>query len=413
MNGNFVFARKITALFLMLFISVSVFGGCKKVVLTESVPPVASDVQKTNSSEEESPTPTTEATSSAASTSTPIPTETAKPAQSATAKPTQTATQKPTATVSAPAKPTATNKPVVTATPTANPSDDTEKFSKADYMHISFDDVIVCFEHLATEKYSSVWDEPFFKWLNSLHVEYGVKVSLYTYNDVLSNVSEKYASQFNSAKDWLKIGFHSNIKGRILYSGTYTDGLSYWNEFVHHVVRITGSYDSVDRVPRLEGFIGSLEMLKGMRDANHGAIGFLSADDSRLSYYLDRQVADCLYTQDYIIDRSNNLVFISTDFRAEWYEVGYTNTYRYRKPTESSLYEELEKRENSVAFEPTWKSLIFFTHEYRVYNGESIRDKGALFVEDMCKFAVRYNLKYDYPQNRVYSPTENDYLFNE
>ena len=155
-----------------------------------------------------------------------------------------------------------------------------------------------------------MFDEPFFKKIKSLHDEYGAKFSLYTYNSVLKDVPNIYAEEFNLNSEWLKIGFHSESNGQSLVNATYEDGITYWNKFVSNVYRICGTYDSIDRIPRLEYFAGSYQCLLGMKDARYGALGFLSADDSRLSYYFDDIMMEYLYENDYYID-TNNLIFFS------------------------------------------------------------------------------------------------------
>lgn len=282
-----------------------------------------------------------------------------------------------------------------------------EKVEK--FLHISFDDVSVCFQNLATESYESLFDEPFFKSLKSLRDEYGACISLYTYNGALNGVSSKYASEFTANSDWLKIGFHSNQSGLSLANATYEQGLEYWNNFVINVKRVCGTVDCLDRFPRLEYFAGSKQALLGMRDANFGALGFLSADDNRLSYYFDTDVTTYLYDNDYLKDKNNNLLFISTDIRADWF-YNFTTNNVYKKPLKNTVLEELKYRNNNPCFKTSFDVIIVFTHEWLVYDGKTVNSKFNSILET-CQFAKQNDIAFNFPQNVTYKERENELLF--
>ena len=166
---------------------------------------------------------------------------------------------------------------------------------------------------------------------------------------------------------------------------------------MEQVERVTGSYQSVDRMPRLHTFAGSLEALRGMRDAKCGALGFISADDSRLSYYFDENDASYLYTHDYLTDRAEGLVFVATDLRGDWFVDGFTSANQYRIPTEETVKKELEKRYRNADFANTAQAQMFFIHEWQIYNGTALNSK-ANYVTDACAFADEYGLRFSYPQ---------------
>ena len=281
-----------------------------------------------------------------------------------------------------------------------NVSKDNDNNTSVEYMHISVDDTVHCFENLADNSYQSLFDEPFFNKLKILHDEYGAKFSLYTYTSVLEKVSDKYKSEFTASAGWLKVGFHSISYGFILKDATYSQGLQYWNDFVSNVERVCGSVDSLDRLPRLEHFSGSHQALLGMRDANCGAKGFLSADDNRLSYYFDSEMMENLYDSDYLKDEDNKLLFLSTDFRIDWF-YNFTSNNKYKAPKKGSVYDELVYRNEEGSFKKSLKSLIVFMHEWLVYDGSSVNAKFDS-VKDACEFADKYNIGFDFAQNRSY-----------
>ncbi len=281
-----------------------------------------------------------------------------------------------------------------------------EPKSKASYLHISFDDVQTCWSTLATNEYLSLWDEPFFAWLKSLHEEYGAKFSLYTYTNVLQGVKAGYASEFCASSDWLKIGFHADKSGHNLNEISYETGKGYWNAFVQEVGRITSDntqtdeLKSLDRMPRLEFFSGSKNGLLGMRDASFGALGFLSADDNRSSYYFDGETVEYLYENDTKKDEETRLTFLSTDLRGDWFANGFSSKYTYRKPTQKSVYDELVSREKSSDFDKAWKSVVVFTHEWQVYQNGGINGRSA-WITDACRYANEYEIEFAYPQEKI------------
>lgn len=285
-----------------------------------------------------------------------------------------------------------------------------EEGSENRYIHLSFDDVSLCFQNLSNAEYTSLFDEPFFARLKQLHDEYGARFSLYTYNSVLNAAPATYADEFASNSDWLKLGFHSSSSGASLAGATYDQGLAYWNAFVANVERICGTTDCLDRMPRLEYFSGSPEALLGMRDADFGALGFLAADDNRLSYYFDDSIMTYLYDNDHVKDETNNLLFLSTDLRADWF-YSFTTNNIYKKPLKGTAADELEYRKNSTAFESGFKSLIVFSHEWLVYNGNTVNSKFNT-VTETCEFAKRNGIAFDYAQNRSYASTDGDALFD-
>ena len=275
------------------------------------------------------------------------------------------------------------------------------------FMHISFDDVTYCFGNLSDGSYSSLFDEPFFAWLEGLHESYGAKFSLYTYNNVLKAVPDTYASEFAQASDWLKIGLHAEDTSSTYASATYEQGYQAWNTFAGYVKTVTGTADSIDRMPRLHYFAGSQDALEGMQAADCGALGFLAADDSRNSYYFDSAVSGGLYGSDHITDHNNGLVFLTTDMRGDWFLPSFSSANSYCVPVYSTVYEELEYRFGSEAFTGTLDSYLFFCHEWQIYDGSTL-DSDTAWTEDACKFSSRYGVAFDYPQNRTFGETEHD-----
>ena len=260
-------------------------------------------------------------------------------------------------------------------------------FVDSKYMHIAIDDVSNCLLRLKNTEYTSLYDEPFFAWLKKLHNSYGAKFSLYTYVNVLEHVPDTYKEEFAEAKDWLKISLHAEDAASSFADVklTYDDGVKIWKQFAENVFRITGTYESIDRIPKLEGSAGSKEVLLGMKDAvsdsgyKYGAIGCL-ADKIQAN-------GQTLFTDDFYID--DGFVFVSIDI------------------VFGGLDADPVKRQEQYGAAASMHSCIVLLHEGQVYdeNGFIADANGNMEflksqVEELCKFANEKGIKFNYPQTR-------------
>lgn len=281
-------------------------------------------------------------------------------------------------------------------------------FVDSKYMHISFDDVSHSLLRLKNESYTSIYDEPFFAWLKTLHDTYGAKFSIYTYLNTLKEVPDTFKEDFAEAKDWLKIGLHAEDAESSYVGSDYETGKVVWNRFAENVLRITGTYDSIDRMPKLENSAGTLEILQGMRDADldseykYGAIGFLV--DNANAYYLDTETWNTLRTNDFYIDgisaepissngeATTGFVFVSTDI------------------VFGSLDVEPVKRQEQYVAATSLHSCLAFMHEGQFYNENGFIDDAEgntellkSQVEELCQFANSNGIKFNYPQTRDFA----------
>ena len=209
-------------------------------------------------------------------------------------------------------------------------------------IHFSVDDVINSFENLTKNeaKYKSAFDEPFFKYIKSLHDEFGVKLSLYCFYEKdgfsLMDCTDRFSADFSSASCWLKFGFHA------VSSFDKFDGGGY-EMFVKQIERITGNIDCITQTVRLDCFEGNEESIQcnSFKRMLCGIKQLLCADSNeRNSYFLDD-------TQNQEVNRIekinvDGLIFIKTDFR-------FDDTENFK-----TFFEE-NQNENEV---------IVFTHEW-------------------------------------------------
>lgn len=271
------------------------------------------------------------------------------------------------------------------------------------YIHLSFDDVTFCIQNLITNKYTftSIFNEPFFAKLKYFHDAYGAKFSLYCYGTTLSGLDGTFKQEFIKNSDWLKFGLHSWSNDT--YTNTTAEqAKSDWDAFINSVYTVAGGLNSIDRVPRFHTFAGNLVSLQAMHDTDCGALGFLSADDDRLSYYLNSDQSNYLHTHDKFYDTANKLMFYSTDMRLDWFVTGFTSDHNYNTPIKNNPYDELVYRYNQPNMANCYSSLVIFTHEWQAYSGTyTINPTMFDMVEQVCQFANDYGYIFDYPQHRI------------
>lgn len=277
-----------------------------------------------------------------------------------------------------------------------------EMFGKGNYVHMSFDDVSFCITNLLNNKsvFTSIFNEPFIAKLKYFHDKYGAVFSLYVMGTELAQLGDTFKKDFIKNSHWLKLGLHSWSNSD--YANTTSEqAKNDWDNFITSAYTATGGVNSIDRMPRLHKFVGNLDSLRAMRDTSCGAIGFLSTDDSRNTYYMTENQNTYLRTHDKYVDTANGLIFYSTDMRLDWFVDGFTSDYNYDTPIMSTPYDELKYRYGTPLMADKYTSLIVFTHEWQIYSSSYVlNDLMVKMVEQVCSFALDYGYNFDYPQNR-------------
>lgn len=153
------------------------------------------------------------------------------------------------------------------------------------YIHFSFDDAINVFEDLTknADRYTSIFDNTFFKKLKNLHDQYGATFSLYCFQESptfnLDNTTTKFKNEFHANSRWLKIGYHAYNADT--YEGetsveTLLDRVAHMRETIIKFSSVS-NYDAINRF----GFFSvTKEQMIALRK-NNLLFGTLTADDSR------------------------------------------------------------------------------------------------------------------------------------
>lgn len=266
------------------------------------------------------------------------------------------------------------------------------------FIHLSFDDVEISLENLKNNEYQKLEDEPFFHMLYALHSNYDLKVSLYVYGDTLNGVPNYYKEDFFEIQNWLKLGLHSKNAQSSFSNLSLSQAREIYKKFEDNVLRITGTTNIIDRMPRLHGFTGSKKAVLGLNNLGEGIIGLLTADDNRNSYYLDRRTNNFIYScANNYFDKENGLYFIKTDLRLDWFNDNYNIKYNYDKPKSKNLKEYLSLKLDTKLK----KCLVVFAHEWDCYNGQSIYAEKYNYLKDLCEFSNENNLSFEFPEDMI------------
>lgn len=248
------------------------------------------------------------------------------------------------------------------------------------FIHISIDDTITVFKDITdnSDKYNSIFDNEMLNFFKLMHNKYGAVFSLYCYYEDgdfnLSQCTDKFADEFAENSNWLKIGFH-NLSGEgNLSDAKGEEAENDYQKVITQLIRITGSENCIDKIIRLQNFSGNKEAIDAINNTENGIIGLLTADDDRLSYYLDETRNTYIDKHDTLED--DNLYFVSTDLRLE-------NTWN---PYGDLVSISKDENQNKV--------IEVFTHEWQM----GIKMKLKIYVT--CFFAEKYGYVWDYPMNR-------------
>lgn len=249
-------------------------------------------------------------------------------------------------------------------------------------IHISIDDVENCLQNLINNIYDSLFDEPFFGMLNDLHNRYNACFSLYVFTDKFNAIqSTKYINDFRNNAKWLKIGYHALNSSDNLSSTSMLTFRERYNNFVNSAIRICGTNEIIDRVPRLANYVCPIRTLNGATGIPCGIIGLLDSEDDRVSYLHNSITKKWIKNTQTYFDNITKLFFIRTQLRIE----NSTNL--------SSDLINLLNNSNGT------NNIEIFTHEWYLYNNNTISNKNQL--ETICQFANNYNIPFNFVQNKL------------
>jgi len=228
---------------------------------------------------------------------------------------------------------------------------ETDTFNK--FSHFSFDDCVFWADLITNEDvYDSIFDNSFLADLKELHEETGAVFTLNCFcsssGSNIENCPDKFASEFSENRRWLKFAFHGQDSNARYDTDVVSAITTSYGKFVTGIYSLTGRTDTIDHITRLGYFTGTIANVEAIRDCQCGISGLLTADDTRVSYYLDTTNNNFILAHSKMFDADNKIMFIKSQKRLESMSdvVSYCNN--ILTPSGSNFERYLE----------------FFTHEY-------------------------------------------------
>jgi len=155
------------------------------------------------------------------------------------------------------------------------------------------DDNIRFLSELAKGGYCSIFEHPYLALYKRFHERYGLNVQLNLFYECdgfsLSDMPEKYKSEFEAVSDWLKMSFHSRLENLHPYeSSSYCEVLSDCNAVNREIVRFAGE-DSLAKTTTIHYCRATNEGCLALRDAGvSGLLGLYgTVSEPRLSYAIN------------------------------------------------------------------------------------------------------------------------------
>ena len=274
------------------------------------------------------------------------------------------------------------------------------------FLHFSFDDTIYTLKDIKDKGYSSIFDQPFFAVLKSLHDKFGAVFSCYCFLDYkedgeivfsLEDFNEPKVGELKENSSWLKFGLHSKDGETNYASGTQENAKTDYDRFINQIVRITGSVESIDLCPRLQNFAGNLITCQTMRDASCGIIGLLSADysetggepntDISQGYYLTDPATKFIAKKGKWFDLENQLWFFPSNLRLD-------NTVSANITTYMDKFLTIEKWGRASI-------IVMYAHENQMFKNGSLNEDYTKRFENCCQWAVDNGYSFDFPMNKI------------
>ena len=233
-------------------------------------------------------------------------------------------------------------------------------------IHISIDDVWESFNDISRDSlmYNDVFEHPFFCKLKKAHELTGAKFTLYVYENVedysIDDIPQKYITQINCEKDWLRVGFHASN------DTINRDSIGVFPSFSESFTRVSEKLAGGAKTLRLQFYFATPDEVAFLGE--NGINTLLSADDDRISYSLPANYNDSLIINESL--QYKNMLYERTDIRVEKDGGPFVNLYKNRNDDKLVLFTHEWALHNRRTEYELWFYLIFFS----IYNCDFIID---------------------------------------
>ena len=160
------------------------------------------------------------------------------------------------------------------------------------------DDNIRVFSELTRGEYDSIFDHPYLSVYKRLHERYGVLVQLNLFyemeNFTLSEMTDKYASEWEACSEWLKLSFHSRLENVSPYElSEYSEVHDDAEAVMREILRFAGRRSLADTTT-VHYCRTTIDGAKALADLGvRGLLGLYGTpDEPRRSYSISEDAAE-------------------------------------------------------------------------------------------------------------------------
>ena len=152
------------------------------------------------------------------------------------------------------------------------------------------DDNIRFLKEISERKPKSIFDHPYLAMLRRLHEHFELKIQLNLFWETdafnLSKMSDRYAAEFSSVSDWLKLSFHSRMENVSPYENSGYDEVFADCRAVNEQILRFASPNSLAKTTTVHYCKTTGEGLRALRDNGiRGLLGLFGTADAPLTSY--------------------------------------------------------------------------------------------------------------------------------
>ena len=179
------------------------------------------------------------------------------------------------------------------------------------------DDNIRFFKEITEQGLGSIFEHPYLAMLRRLHEQFGVKIQLNLFFRMdgfdLSQMSDRYAHEWEAVSNWLKLSFHSQLENASPYEKSGYDEVYADCRAVHEQILRFSSPKSLAKTTTVHYCRTTSAGLSALFDNGvRGLLGlFGTAEAPRTSYSLDEEKASVLRGGEILL--VDGLAFASLD----------------------------------------------------------------------------------------------------
>lgn len=182
----------------------------------------------------------------------------------------------------------------------------------------SLDDNIWVFRDIARNNYKSIFENDYLALLKSIHEEFGTKIQLNVYFEtdgfVLSQMPDKYKSEWEENSDWLRLSFHAYDNDTHYNECTY-EQMKRDCELIHNeIIRFAGE-KTLSYYTTLHFVACPKEGVEAMRDCGiKGLVGlFGTYETPRVPYHLAPEISTYMQENCFWKDEETGVQFMRND----------------------------------------------------------------------------------------------------